>query len=96
MNRTFISPFRGMKFNWVTDDYRFMWMKNTLIPLDILWLDKNHTIIELKQIISINNKTIIQPKYKSRYVIELPYGSSIKYNIKPGDSFKRLSYLLQQ
>ncbi len=91
MFRKYLPPYRGMKFNWSEENVRFMWMKNTLIPLDIIWLDQNHIILSIKNINKINNETIIKSYKKAQYVIELPLGSSQKYNLKIGDKFKKFN-----
>lgn len=35
----------GMLFVYADDAERSMWMKNTLIPLDIIWLDSEHRVL---------------------------------------------------
>jgi len=63
-----------------------MWMKNTYIPLDMLFLDESKTIIGIAQNTEPLNLKIIQPTTKpSTYVIELNAGEVKKHNIKLGD-----------
>ena len=45
MDRTFLPETRGMLFVVPGDDFWSFWMKNTLIPLDIIWMDRDHKII---------------------------------------------------
>ena len=42
----------GMLFIWKTEDLRSFWMKNTSIPLDIIFLNEAYEIID----ISLNAK----------------------------------------
>ncbi len=65
------------------------WMKNCLIPLDIIWLDENYKIV----VISPNNPpcsktgncSSINPNVSAKYVLEINAGLSNKINLKPGD-----------
>ena len=62
-----------------------MWMKNTYIPLDVIFLDENMKIVGYKE----NNKPHSLEKIKinepSRYVLEMNGGNVNKYNLKKGD-----------
>ncbi len=82
MYRKTISPYRGMKFNWNTENIRLMWMKNTYTSLDILWLNKNKVIVDIKENIPTNNTNIIKSNKKAQYIIELPRGSAKNNNIQ--------------
>jgi len=59
--------------------HRF-WMKNTLIPLDILWLDENKKIIDFQTAAPCYEDPcpILNPSGTSKYVIELPAGSFVE------------------
>ena len=61
-----------------------MWMKNTFIPLDVIFLDKNMNIIGFKennQPHSIKSISINKP---SKYVLEMNAGTVKKFNLKIG------------
>ena len=54
---------------------RTFWMKNTLIPLDMIWLDKEYTIVHIETDVPPCTTTVC-PSYwpletQSQYVIEL-------------------------
>ena len=74
----------GMLFIWKTEDFRSFWMKNTSIPLDIIFINKTYEIID----ISFNAKPFslksISSKKKAKYVLELNKGvfDSLKFNLK--------------
>ena len=69
-----------------------MWMKNTYIPLDVIFLDKNMNVIghkENNQPHSLKSISIGKP---SKYVLEMNAGSVKKFNIKRGDKIYFLNY----
>jgi uncharacterized membrane protein (UPF0127 family) len=67
-------------------------MKNTLIPLTVIWLDKNEKIISIKKLPPCVSDPC--PSYgvskPSKYVLELDSGS---HSLKPGQSIKGLIQL---
>ena len=72
--KTIMELNEGMLFIWKTEDFRSFWMKNTSIPLDIIFLNKAYEIID----ISLNAKPFslksISSKKKAKYVLELNKG----------------------
>ena len=71
----------GMLFIWKKEDFRSFWMKNTSIPLDIIFLNKAYEIID----ISFNAKPFslksILSKKKAKYVLELNKGVFDLFNL---------------
>jgi len=65
-----------------------IWMKNTLISLDILWFDKSNRIVHIETNTLPNSTQIMRPKKKVNYVLEVISGTVKKYNIKVGDIIK--------
>jgi len=89
MNKKFDSSFDGMLFMIKDGNYNF-WMKNCIIPLDIIFIKKN-------KIAKIHHNC--KPcrtndcKFYDGYgdmVLELSGGSCLKYQIKDGDSIEIL------
>lgn len=63
-----------------------MWMKNTLIPLDMLFIDKSGKIIYIAESTKPNSLDIISAgEIKSKAVLEISGGQAEKQNIKIGD-----------
>ena len=62
-------------------------MKNTLIPLDIIWIDKNGTVVDIIQA-KPNDLSILTPKSKAQYIIELNKDTSTNLNLKIGDQIQ--------
>jgi hypothetical protein len=82
----------GMLFIWDKDTRGGFWMKNTYIPLDIIFIDKNYQIIHIAKNTKPLSEKLISPMKSYRYVLEINAGLSEKYKIKPGDQlhFKNL------
>ena len=74
----------GMFFIWKKEDFRSFWMKNTSIPLDIIFLNKTFEIVD----VSFNAKPFslkpILSEKKAKYVLELNKGvfTSYKFELK--------------
>lgn len=72
----------GMLFKYNDIRNHSMWMKNTFIPLDILFLDKNYKLIDYVENtvpFSLEKISINKP---SQNIIELNGGSVKKFNLK--------------
>ena len=77
----------GMLFIYSKPQKIKMWMKNTYIPLDLLFLDNNMRIIEIRENLKPHDvKTNYISKIRCKYAIELNGGSIKKNNIKKGTS----------
>ena len=62
-----------------------MWMKNTYIPLDVIFLDKNMNIIGYKENNEPHSLKSIMIDKPSRYVLEMNGNSKKRFNLKEGD-----------
>jgi len=63
-----------------------MWMKNTFISLDMLFIDSSYQIIGIAQNTEpLSLKTISPTKKQTRFVIELNAGEVAKHGIQIGD-----------
>lgn len=70
--------------------YNF-WMKNTLIPLDIIWIDENMNVVYLKENTvpcKVENCEIYIPEKEALYVLEINAGEAEKNMIKIGDEVR--------
>jgi uncharacterized membrane protein (UPF0127 family) len=79
-------PTEGMLFVFDQPTYPGMWMKDMLFPIDIVWLDQNSIIVDIKD--SVGPETypqVFAPRAKSLYVVELPAGFAKRHEIKIGD-----------
>tara|TARA_Y100000287_G_C14034711_1_gene263429 strand:- start:199 stop:588 length:390 start_codon:yes stop_codon:yes gene_type:complete len=62
-----------------------MWMKNTFIPLDVIFLDKNMNIIGYKENNKPHSLKSISISKPSKYVLEMNSGTVKNFNLKHGD-----------
>lgn len=89
MMRTSMDPGHGMLFVFPSTAPRAFWMKNTLIPLDILYFGKDRKLVSM-QLDVPPCKADPCPIYPSdapaRYVLELNAGTAVKIGAQVGDS----------
>ena len=93
MFRHSMAPDRGMLFLFPELGDRTFWMKNTLISLDIFWLNESGTIIHLEPHVPIcTRKDDGCPRYRSPYksiqVLELNGGMAEKLDLAVGKQLK--------
>ncbi|RLG15857.1 MAG: hypothetical protein DRN71_00005 [Candidatus Nanohalarchaeota archaeon] len=89
MHRTELCESCGMLFIFKNDDTHRFWMKNTLIPLDIIWMDANSKIIYIQKEAKPCNTPACPtygPETNSRYVLEVNRRYAEKHNINIGDT----------
>ena len=78
--------FTGMLFVYGSDDMRSMWMKNTYIPLDILFIRSDgsvESIARMTEPLSLQSITSGEPV---RYVLELNGGVADELGIDSGST----------
>ena len=85
MFRRSLAPNAGMLFDFKVPTSVTMWMKNTFIPLDMLFLDEAGRISDIHERAVPLSTDIIASKAPARYVIELNGGTAARLGIKSGD-----------
>ena len=75
----------GMLFDFKQPTNVTMWMKNTVIPLDMLFLDSGGKIIDIHERAVPYSTDIIASAMPARYVVELNGGTVARLGIRPGD-----------
>jgi uncharacterized membrane protein (UPF0127 family) len=93
MFRPSMAPDRGMLFLFPEQGDHAFWMKNTLISLDMFWLDESGTIIHLEPNVPIcTRKDDGCPRYrapsKSLQVLELNAGMAKRLDLAVGSQLK--------
>lgn len=75
----------GMLFDFKQPLIIRMWMKNTLIPLDMLFIDSDGTIVHIAQNAQPHSEKIIAAPQKALAVLEIGGGEAQRLGIAIGD-----------
>ncbi len=83
----------GMLFVFPQDMQLGFWMKNTLVPLDILWIgpDKKITVIREKlkeSTVDTPDDKIVTASGQGQFVLELASGEASRRKLKAGDQLR--------
>jgi hypothetical protein len=77
----------GMWFDFISDGYHGIWMKEMNFPIDILWFDKHLRVIHMKENAAPESyPETYAPSSPDRFVLEVPAGFVKKYTISLGES----------
>ena len=85
MFRTRLPERQGMLFDFGRDQEIRMWMKNTLIPLDMIFIQSDGRIHRIEQNTKPESLRVISSNGPARAVLEMRAGTSKKYSLAPGD-----------
>ena len=86
MERESMDPDKGMLFDFNPPREPAMYMKNTLIPLDMLFIAEDGTIEMIARNTVPGSLRTISPGVPVRAVLELNGGQAANLGIQPGDS----------
>lgn len=89
MYRDHLARDRGMLFTFEQAQAWTFWMKNTRIPLDIIWLNEKKQIIHIARNVPICTRTDdscpqYQPNDPAVYVLELGGGEAERLKLEKG------------
>ena len=91
MFRKRLDPDKGMLFVYETEGEYSFWMKNTLIPLDIIWINKDKQVAFIgKDIQPCKSERCpsLSPNVRAKYVLELNAGITEKIGLGVGDKLE--------
>ena len=92
MFRNTLSENQGMVFVYEVEDLHAMWMKNTLIPLSVAFIDRRGRIINIEDMEPQSEDTHMAAA-PAAYSIEMNQGWFKKLGIKKGDLVQGLQRL---
>ena len=85
MYRSKMKESEGMLFIFDKSEPQSFWMKNTIMSLDIIYVDENNTIVTIHKNTQPYSEAQI-PSYKnSKFVVEVNAGYCERHNIREGD-----------
>ena len=87
MYRKSLDDNSGMLFIFKDEDTRAFWMKNTLIPLEMIFIADDGNIVDIKSAVpcKIKDCPLYISDYPAKYVLEVNSGFSKKHDIKIGN-----------
>src|SRR5437667_4272540 len=98
MYRRSLAEGLGMLFVFDADGNQSFWMKNTLIPLDLLFIARDGTVVGIHANATPLSTANIAVGKPSRYVLEVPGGWAARHGISAGarGGFRGLNALSQR
>ena len=85
MYRQTMADTEGMLFVFDKARVRFFWMKNTYIPLDMIFIDENLKIVKIEKNTIPMSEAKIPTHKKTLYTVEVNAGFCDRYGINVGD-----------
>ena len=85
MYRRSVPEFYGMLFDFKRDQEVTMWMKNTYVSLDMIFIQSNGRIRRIAENTETESEKIIPSGGPVRAVLEVAAGTARKLGIEPGD-----------
>lgn len=75
----------GMLFDFQREQQAAFWMRNTFIPLDMIFIAADGTVKTIHVNAKPHDPTSIPSGVPVRFVLEIPGGRSVEIGLKPGD-----------
>ena len=88
MNRRSLARDRGMLFDFHKEAPVYFWMKNTFIPLDMIFVAHDGRVVSVKHDAKPMDETIIPSGAPAQGVIEVIAGVADAIGVKPGDAVR--------
>lgn len=93
MYREHLDADRGMLFTFTQPQAWVFWMKNTKIPLDLIWINDKKKIIHMEQNVPICTRTDdscpqYRPNEDALYVLELAAGRAESLKLQRGSKLQ--------
>lgn len=85
MYRSHMGDDQGMIFIFPRSEPQSFWMKNTKIPLDIIYINEQNEIVKIYKQTKPFNTTSLPSGKNAMYVVEINGGLTDKYGISEGD-----------
>lgn len=92
-----LAPHTGMVFVFGADQPVTFWMKDTLLPLDMIFVSSDGTVRDVAQrvpVVPLDTPDDAIPRVTARaaFVIELPAGEAVRDGLHPGARISNLPH----
>jgi uncharacterized membrane protein (UPF0127 family) len=84
MYRTSLPKDRGMLFSFEDERIREFWMKNTCVPLDMLFLANDGSVVGILEQVPVLNEVPRSVRCAAAFVLEVNAGWSREHGVTPG------------
>jgi uncharacterized membrane protein (UPF0127 family) len=85
MHRQELADDHGMLFVYPRSERIAMWMRNTPIPLDMLFIDRTGRVTQVHERAVPFSEATIASRRRVKYVLEVPGGTAERLGLEPGD-----------
>ena len=85
MYRKTMEENHGMLFIFPQEEYQSFYMRNTQIPLDIIYLNSELEIVSIQKNAKPLSEDSLPSEAPAQYVLEISAGLSDQWNLEPGD-----------
>jgi len=89
MNRESLAANSGMWFIFPEMGQEKFWMKDTLISLDLIFVDNNMKVVHIIENAQAESTDILSSAVPFEYVLEVSAGTAAEKNMKVGDSVQK-------
>jgi uncharacterized membrane protein (UPF0127 family) len=88
MDRASMDEDRGMIFIFSGDYPRSFWMKDTILPLDMVFANSRLEIVDINHNATPYSESVFTSRAGCKYVIEVNGGYCLRHNVGIGDKIK--------
>ncbi|MEN9709069.1 MAG: hypothetical protein RIQ68_1477 [Pseudomonadota bacterium] len=88
MHRRFMAQDRGMLFDFKREEPVAMWMKNTYLSLDMVFIDKSGKVVNIAENTEPLSERISPSAGPVLAVLEVNAGTARRIGLKPGDRLR--------
>jgi len=88
MYRRILEEYSGMLFVYPDSKSRAFWMKNTIIPLSIAYIDERGIIIGILDMEPLNDRVFYPSPGSAKYALEVNRGWFERHGITVGDKLE--------
>lgn len=92
MFREAVPADEGMLFDFGRDDVVAMWMRNTIVSLDMVFIRANGTVAHVAERTTPHSLDIVSSRTPVRAVLELAAGTARRIGLRPGDRVQNVIF----